>query len=457
MPPTQLLKPKQPARALALPALAPSPATAWRIPPADLFAETVPTVGFNTPTILKRRGAELRLYDLGGGARFREVWTQYFHDVHGAVFVVDSGDTHRLEEAKAELHAAAAHPMLEGKPLLILANKQDLASALTNDELSRRLDVAELSLSRHSVQPCVCKPAAFGGQVDERIWQGADWLVDSISADWGALSERMERETAEFKEADAKRRAAALAALTGEGKAEQPADGDAADKPATSASPAPDDVVLCVVKHCGQPAERRCQAAGWQAVCERCGTALEAGETQAELEQRLAAGDGSAPAATSSDAPSSPARSAGVPESKSPVPAQAESPARAPSPVQPAGEPEQSAETPGQAAEAPEQDAVQSAAAEESAPGSQQEADQVQVVSSPAEAGNASTSTPPPEEDAAEAAVPEPEDDSEAVGNDVRATPRRSHAPELDTAAEAGNAPESADFLPGAIQSPAGK
>ena len=439
---------------LLLALLAPPPTpTTCNLPPArtpstDLFAETVPTVGFNTPTILKRRGAELRLYDLGGGARFREVWTQYFHDVHGAVFVVDSGDTHRLEEAKKELHAAAAHPMLEGKPLLILANKQDLASALTNDELSRRLDVAELSLSRHSVQPCVCKPAAFGGQVDERIWQGADWLIDSISADWGALSERMERETAEFKEADAKRRAAALAALTGEGKADEQANGDAADKPATSASPAPDDVVLCVVKHCGQPAERRCQAAGWQAVCERCGTALEAGETQAQLEQRLAAGDDSAPASTSA-APSSPARSAGVPESKSPAPAQADSPDRAPSPMEPADQHD------AEVTEAPEQDAVQAVAAEQSAPDSQHEADQVQVVSPPPEGSNAGTSTPPPpqEEDAAAAAVPEPEDDEEVAGNDVRATPRRSHAPELDTA----EADQEAAGLPGAIQSPVGK
>ena len=42
------------------------------------------------------------------------------------LFVVDAADSARFEEAKALLVQATEHECLRGKPLLILANKQDL-------------------------------------------------------------------------------------------------------------------------------------------------------------------------------------------------------------------------------------------------------------------------------------------------------------------------------------------
>ena len=58
-------------------------------------------------------------YDLGGGARIRGVWPQYFADVHGVVYVVDAADESRMEEAATELHATQRHPMIIGKPTLM--------------------------------------------------------------------------------------------------------------------------------------------------------------------------------------------------------------------------------------------------------------------------------------------------------------------------------------------------
>lgn len=46
--------------------------------------------------------------------------------VHGVIFVVDSGSADRLDEAKEEFAAIAQHEKVKGKPLLIFANKQDL-------------------------------------------------------------------------------------------------------------------------------------------------------------------------------------------------------------------------------------------------------------------------------------------------------------------------------------------
>ncbi len=79
----------------------------------------MPTVGFSAP-IRKAMGPwAVTFYDLGGGARIRGVWPQYFADVHGVVFVVDSSDQARLAEAAKELHAALEHPMIIGKPTLM--------------------------------------------------------------------------------------------------------------------------------------------------------------------------------------------------------------------------------------------------------------------------------------------------------------------------------------------------
>ena len=85
----------------------------------DVDPFIVPTVGFSAPVHKALGGFNVTFYDLGGGARIRGVWPQYFADVHGVVYVVDAADAARLAEATRELHAALQHPMVIGKPTLV--------------------------------------------------------------------------------------------------------------------------------------------------------------------------------------------------------------------------------------------------------------------------------------------------------------------------------------------------
>ena len=58
---------------------------------------------------------------------------------------VDSADTESITVSKTELHDLLSKPALEGIPLLVLGNKNDLASSIGVDELIERLELKALA------------------------------------------------------------------------------------------------------------------------------------------------------------------------------------------------------------------------------------------------------------------------------------------------------------------------
>jgi len=71
-------------------------------------------------------GVNFLVWDVGGQEKLRPLWKSYTRCTDGIIFVVDSCDTERLEEAKMELTRTARSPDNVSVPILILANKQDL-------------------------------------------------------------------------------------------------------------------------------------------------------------------------------------------------------------------------------------------------------------------------------------------------------------------------------------------
>jgi hypothetical protein len=69
-------------------------------------------------------------------SQVRAWWRDYFVEADAIVFVVDSSDTERLNEAKEELAGLLAEPSLDDlKGLLVLGNKSDLQASLNTDQL----------------------------------------------------------------------------------------------------------------------------------------------------------------------------------------------------------------------------------------------------------------------------------------------------------------------------------
>lgn len=64
-------------------------------------------------------------WDLGGKEQMRALWERYYGDSQGWIFVLDSADRGRLDEAMEVFRAAWDRPELQALPCLLVANKQD--------------------------------------------------------------------------------------------------------------------------------------------------------------------------------------------------------------------------------------------------------------------------------------------------------------------------------------------
>ncbi|RMB97833.1 hypothetical protein DUI87_25690 [Hirundo rustica rustica] len=103
-------------------------------------------------TRLRVERFEVTLVELPWSQRSRSAWRSHYGGAHGLLFVLDSGDPARVEEARKVLSRVLSHPDVSGKPLLLLANKQDAAAALLPCELIERLCLERLVNENRS--PC---------------------------------------------------------------------------------------------------------------------------------------------------------------------------------------------------------------------------------------------------------------------------------------------------------------
>ncbi|XP_006008002.1 ADP-ribosylation factor-like protein 13B isoform X2 [Latimeria chalumnae] len=164
--------------------------------PEDL----APTVGFSKVD-LKQGKFEVTIFDLGGGKRIRGIWKNYFAESYGVIFVVDSSDVGRLEETKEVMTEVLRHPRIAGKPVLVLANKQDREGALAEVDVIDYLSLEKLVNENKclcQIEPCSAI-LSNGKKLDKPIKKGLNWLLSTIAKDYDALNERVQKDTTEQK------------------------------------------------------------------------------------------------------------------------------------------------------------------------------------------------------------------------------------------------------------------
>jgi ADP-ribosylation factor-like protein 13B len=159
-------------------------------------AGSTPSVGFSSE-VVQHAGFRLHLYDVGGGKSIRRIWKAYYADLHGLVYVVDAADPARFEEARAVLAQALADPHLAGKPLLVLANKQDLPGSAPAHGLALALGLTELKGGvQYNILGCTALCSAWGSQAPEPgLSAGLSWLLGCVEAQYPQLQARVEQES----------------------------------------------------------------------------------------------------------------------------------------------------------------------------------------------------------------------------------------------------------------------
>lgn len=213
--------------------------------------QTDPTVGFNqyrtsvAPVEPGQATFDLSLWSLGGARNIRGYWTNYLDAFHGLIFVVDASITGQAEweELAREFKQLLGHELVQGKPVLVYANKQDKPGALSMTEVSMRLGADALSASSPHMHFVKCvgrtdlaagkksapkdtplspasaavlgspssspdpesglppQPTSVGTarDVDPDIPRGLQWLLGKIADQYQPLTERVARDVAEQK------------------------------------------------------------------------------------------------------------------------------------------------------------------------------------------------------------------------------------------------------------------
>ena len=134
--------------------------------------KTIPTIGFNVET-LDYKGLNFTVWDVGGQDKIRVLWKHYYQNTDGLIFVVDSNDQDRIEDAAEELKKMLAEEELKDCAVLVMANKQDLNGALAPGEVTKRLGMGDLKGRTWLVQGT----SATTGQ---GLKEGLDWMASVL-------------------------------------------------------------------------------------------------------------------------------------------------------------------------------------------------------------------------------------------------------------------------------------
>jgi len=141
---------------------------------------TITTIGFNVETV-EYKNISFTVWDVGGQDKIRPLWRHYYQNTQGIIFVVDSNDRERIDDAqgadnsaKEELHRMLSEDELRDAVLLVFANKQDLPNAMTVNEVTERLGLNQLRNRQWYIQ-ATCATTGDG------LYEGLDWLSNTLS------------------------------------------------------------------------------------------------------------------------------------------------------------------------------------------------------------------------------------------------------------------------------------
>ncbi|PWA28709.1 hypothetical protein CCH79_00014879 [Gambusia affinis] len=136
---------------------------------------TIPTIGFNVETV-EYKNISFTVWDVGGQDKIR------------LIFVVDSNDRERVNEAREELMRMLAEDELRDAVLLVFANKQGfprltaLLRVVFAQDLPNAMNAAEITdkLGLHSLRHRNWYIQATCATSGDGLYEGLDWLANQL-------------------------------------------------------------------------------------------------------------------------------------------------------------------------------------------------------------------------------------------------------------------------------------
>ncbi|XP_071963250.1 uncharacterized protein [Antedon mediterranea] len=117
----------------------------------DIEKVSGPTRGFTVADMEFDDLSKLNVWEVGGEKELRSSWDFYFSNSEALVFVVDSSDYNRVNEAKDTLDGVLQHQYFESQrdlPVVVIANKQDDEDSMSASEILYKLEVSVVSAKR---------------------------------------------------------------------------------------------------------------------------------------------------------------------------------------------------------------------------------------------------------------------------------------------------------------------
>merc|ERR1712232_249875 len=135
---------------------------------------TIPTIGFNVETV-EYKNLSFTVWDVGGQDKIRPLWRHYYQGTNGLIYVVDSNDRDRVNDAQQELNKMLNEDEMRDAVLLVFANKQDLPNAMPAAEVTDKLGLRNMRNRQWFIQSA-CATTGDG------LYEGLDWLSRTLSS-----------------------------------------------------------------------------------------------------------------------------------------------------------------------------------------------------------------------------------------------------------------------------------
>ena len=127
-----------------------------------------------TTSPTRRRAAQFCAILRNYSAQFCAILLSAYPSPQALIFVVDSSDRARLQEAAEELHRLIHEEELKDALLLVFANKQDLPGACNAAEISEQMRLYPPHISKSCYIQSCCATTGDG------LYEGLDWLSSMV-------------------------------------------------------------------------------------------------------------------------------------------------------------------------------------------------------------------------------------------------------------------------------------